>query len=517
MSEHSKMCHLLFAPIPAYGHIRPSCALAVRLAAGRNIIITIIMPPNWLQQARSDVAAQFPNDREALERIRILSSFDSTETELFALMPLSIEHYPTAYGTLLAGKPIECASTGMVFAAVPPPSALILDIFALQQLYATRSITGTIIPIFTFVAGNAASLVRLFGPEWMDGKGDLGAKIDAESLRVGKSVEEVGDQMFRHTDGTLINIPGIPAMYDYECFPQISYPGPMASLSRVGVDMLKACDGVFVACAPASDGEGLVAFEAWVRDTLHKPLYAVGPLLPLGYGGEQSSSSPKTPRAEEMKLFLDSMGSKYGDKSVLFISFGTIFWPRVEGQLEDLIDALVEKEFPFILCYASPFAILSGVLLQKIQASGIGMASTWAQQQFILTHPATGWFLTHCGNGGVTEALASGVPMICWPFEADQPVAAMHLVHNLNVAFPLLEIRTGKGLQPLHSKQMPKGTHAARCAEFREVIDHCRDEEGIEKRRNAELIRGELAKAWGPGGSAVLAVNKFFAAYVPTA
>jgi hypothetical protein len=35
----------------------------------------------------------------------------------------------------------------------------------------------------------------LFGPEWMDGKGDLGAKIDAEALRVGKSVEEVGDQV----------------------------------------------------------------------------------------------------------------------------------------------------------------------------------------------------------------------------------------------------------------------------------------------------------------------------------
>jgi hypothetical protein len=113
--------------------------------------------------------------------------------------------------------------------------------------------------------------------------------------------------------------------------------------------------------------------------------------------------------------------------------------------------------------------------------------------------------------------LMPSVTRICWPFEADQPVAAMHLVHTLNVAFPLLEIRTGKGLQPLHSGQVPKGTHAARCAEFREIIDRCRGADGIEKRRNAERIRGELAKAWGRGGSAVLAVNKFFAAYLPTA
>ncbi|KAJ7885230.1 hypothetical protein B0H13DRAFT_2535981 [Mycena leptocephala] len=168
------------------GHIRSSCALAVRLTAERNIIITIIMPPNWLQQAQADVAAQFPSGHEALERIRILSSFDSTESDPFALMPLSIEHYPIAYEILLAGT---------IFALVAPPSALILDIFVLQQLYATRSITGTIIPIFTFVAGNAGPLVGLFGPESMDGKGHLGAKIDAEALRVVKSVEETGDQV----------------------------------------------------------------------------------------------------------------------------------------------------------------------------------------------------------------------------------------------------------------------------------------------------------------------------------
>jgi hypothetical protein len=101
--------------------------------------------------------------------------------------------------------------------------------------------------------------------------------------------------------------------------------------------MLKACDGVFVSCAPASDGESLVAFEAWVRDTLHKPLYAVGPLLPRGYG-EQPSSPPSTPRAEEMKSFLDSMGSRYGDKSVLFVcDLRSIRVPQLIHECVDII------------------------------------------------------------------------------------------------------------------------------------------------------------------------------------
>jgi len=37
--------------------------------------------------------------------------------------------YPTAYETLYHGKPFTCATTtGEVFAAVPPPVAVIIDV-----------------------------------------------------------------------------------------------------------------------------------------------------------------------------------------------------------------------------------------------------------------------------------------------------------------------------------------------------------------------------------------------------
>ncbi|KAJ6544461.1 hypothetical protein B0H19DRAFT_1267721 [Mycena capillaripes] len=72
-------------------------------------------------------------------------------------MPAAIEHYPAAYETLVQGKAIKCVSTGTTFTAMPPPAALILDIFTIQQLHITRSITGTAIPVFMFLAGNAGS------------------------------------------------------------------------------------------------------------------------------------------------------------------------------------------------------------------------------------------------------------------------------------------------------------------------------------------------------------------------
>ncbi|KAJ7654763.1 hypothetical protein B0H17DRAFT_1214291 [Mycena rosella] len=496
MSGDLKICHLLLVPIPAYGHMRPLCSLAGRLAVDPSVVITLLMAPNYLEQARSDIVAQFPSGHEAFGRIRIVSLFDSTEKSLFALMPATVEHYPAAYKSLVDGNAIECASTGTKFAAVPPPAVVILDVFASPQLNATRAMTGTTIPIFTFIAANCGSLLRMFGPESLGGRGNSGAKIEAEALRTGKSIEETGEEFFRHTDGTVIQIPGVPAMYDYEAFPQVRllFKAPRHHV-QFGYEVIMNCDGILLGTAPAYDGESLIALETWVKRTLHKGVYAIGPLLPTGYGAGQTGSS-NAPQDVEIKIFLDSMGAKYGDKSVLFISFGSLFWPKGDGQLDDLQPKLSILQ---ILCHASPMATIWDTLLSKIKDSGIGMASAWAPQQFILTHPATGWFLTHGGHGSISESLAAGVPMICWPFEADQPIAAEHLSQNLNVAFHLIEVRTDKGLQPLYSG----GDH-------RPVPRRA----GAEKRKQAQRMRDAFAEAWAEGGSAQVAVRAFFSEYV---
>lgn len=95
-------------------------------------------------------------------------------------------------------------------------------------------------------------------------------------------------------------------------------------------------------------------------------------------------------------------------------------------------------------------------------------------------------------------------------------MAAEHLTQNLNVAFHLVEIRTGIGLKPLYSGRVPQGTREAIEAEFRDVIDQARGDVGAVKRKNAERLKDELAEAWATGGSSRAAVHDFVAKYLAT-
>ncbi|KAF9557518.1 UDP-Glycosyltransferase/glycogen phosphorylase [Agrocybe pediades] len=370
---------------------------------------------------------------------------------------------------------------------------------------------GDKVPIIISIAGHAASMIGIFGPEALGGPGDLTSKSEAEAACLGITYEEFGDRLYRETKGAVVKLPGVPEMFDYEMFPQqLPWKDLRSQVLRDVYKCLKSSNGVILASSHAWEGEAIEVMCSWFSDW-GKVAYPLGPLLPSNFG----SSVLEDSREEETKHFLDSMLARFGENSTILISLGSVYWPTDTEYLDEIINALIEKNFPFILSHASPFAKISQDLGEKIKSSGHGMLTLWCPQQMVLNHSATGWLLTHCGHSSVTEALASGVPMIAWPFEADQPATASQL-ESLNLAIELLEVRSSEhALKPLwRNGRGAKGTCQAVGVEIRNVIDACREAQGKELRKNAMAMKEKLNTAWKGSGPARMSFNDFVNTYV---
>ena len=94
----------------------------------------------------------------------------------------------------------------------------------------------------------------------------------------------------------------------------------------------------------------------------------------------------------------------------------------------------------------------------------------------------------------------------------------LHLTHNLDVAFELVEVRTGTGAASLSKPifatgQTPAGTLAAFEAELDGTLEAMYGVVGARKRANARKVREGLAGAWREDGEARRALERLLDRY----
>ena len=157
--------------------------------------------------------------------------------------------------------------------------------------------------------------------------------------------------------------------------------------------------------------------------TLLPPVYSIGPLnLVINQIPPESElqtlGSNLWKEETECLQWLDSKDPN----SVVYVNFGSIT-VMTEIQLIEFAWGLANSNKTF-LWVIRPDLVggASAVVPEEFtkETRERSMLATWCPQEEVLRHPAIGGFLTHSGWNSTVESICGGVPMICWPFFAEQ-------------------------------------------------------------------------------------------------
>ncbi|KAK6282316.1 hypothetical protein POUND7_016141 [Theobroma cacao] len=115
-------------------------------------------------------------------------------------------------------------------------------------------------------------------------------------------------------------------------------------------------------------------------------------------------------------------------RSVVHVNYGSLITMTPE-QLREFAWGLADSEYPFLWVIRADLVnggeeILSKEFMEAI--SDRGLLVGWCPQERVLSHPSVGGFLTHCGWNSTMESICEGVPLICWPFFAEQQMNCLY-------------------------------------------------------------------------------------------
>ncbi|KAF8750323.1 Glycosyltransferase family 1 protein [Rhizoctonia solani] len=182
---------------------------------------------------------------------------------------------------------------------------------------------------------------------------------------------------------------------------------------------------------------------------------------------------PKSPVTQ----FLDRAYAENGAHSVIYISFGTLFFP-LPSTVPHLMAAL--DEIP-----KAGFKIVFALSSEKCDIP------EWANQTAVLEHPAIHYFLSHGGWNSSTEAIVHGVPMIFWPMAGDQPMNAIQVASVHDCGFEFLQVRTGDARSVAYRNGFEVeilGTEDAVRDEMKQILKMSKGVRGKHQRMNVRML-----------------------------
>nr|DAD21985.1 TPA_asm: hypothetical protein HUJ06_023448 [Nelumbo nucifera] len=172
----------------------------------------------------------------------------------------------------------------------------------------------------------------------------------------------------------------------------------------------------------------LNTFDALEHDVLNvlsfmfPRVYSIGPLQLLhNQIPENGLKSIGSNLWQEQPGCLDWLDSQKPN-SVVYVNFGSITVMTPE-QLVEFAWGLANSNQTFLWVIRPDLVVGDSALLPPkfiTDTRERGLLASWCPQEQVLNHPSIGAFLTHNGWNSTIESICGGVPMICWPFFAEQ-------------------------------------------------------------------------------------------------
>ncbi|KAH0971506.1 hypothetical protein GBA52_023662 [Prunus armeniaca] len=474
-SHQDHQLHFVFFPLMASGHMIPLIDIA-RLFAQQGIIATIFTTPHNAARFQAVLA----RDIESGLQIRIIQvKFPAEEVGLpegcenFDMLPSPNLVVNLSAATTLLHKPVEKLFEELT----PKPNCIISDVCL---TWTTCIASKYHIPRISFT-----------------GRGCF-CDLCVHNLRVSNVLESI------MSDSEYLVLPDLPD--------RIEMTKAQLPEGTITARLKDFCDKI-IAAETETYGMIMNTFEelepAYVQAYKKVPkdkLWCIGPASLCNKDDLDKAQRGNKVSIDELHSFkwLDSRAPA----SVIYVCLGSMCNLSSE-QLIEIGLALEASNKPFIWvvrgCNETQELekwIAESGFEERNKARSLVIRG-WAPQTLILSHPAVGGFLTHCGWNSTLEGICAGVPLLTWPLFGDQFL-------NEKLVEQILKIAVRVGVEfPVKWGEEEKTRVVVRKEKVKEAIEKLMDGEESQGRRERARELAEMAKrAVAEGGSSYLNIKQ---------
>ncbi|XP_020211662.1 UDP-glycosyltransferase 73C5-like [Cajanus cajan] len=406
MAPQEQQLHFVLFPLMAQGHMIPMMDIA-KILLHRNVIVTVVTTPHNATRFTSIVDRYI----ESGFQIRLAQlQFPCKEGGV----PDGCENLDMIPSLGMASSFINAASflqqpaEKLFEELTPPPSCIISDMCLPYTNHIARKFN---IPRISFVGVSCFYLLCMY------------------NIRLHNVVESIT------TESEYFDVPDIPDKIEVT-IAQTGLPMNQSTTRHIREAMLEAEMEAYGMIMNSFE-ELEPAYAEGLKKMRNNKVWCFGPLS--SYSNKDALD--KTQRGKRasidenhLKCWLDSQKPE----TVIYACFGSLC-NLIPQQLIELGLALEASERPFIWVIregSQSEALEKWIKEDEFEERTNGrslLIRGWAPQLLILSHPAIGGFITHCGWNSTLEAICAGVPMLTWPLFADQFLNESLVVEVLKV------------------------------------------------------------------------------------